>query len=271
MNSIKKVVELLKERDSYDFTGCSYEMLKRRIKLRFLATDTTSYESYYQYLENHQEESEKLMQSITIKVSNFFRNALDFEILNKLIGNMLYQKKENGESLRIWSSGCATGEEPYSIAIIIAEYEKDLNVPVNIFGTDIDNQVLDKAMDAIYTQESMKEIKFGLLTKYFKQSDGRYFLNETIKDMVDFSYHDQLNHKTMFPSESIYGDFDLVLCRNVLIYYSLSQKFFILERLYNALRIGGYLMLGEAEDIEEEYVTKLQQIAPYTKIYRKII
>ena len=266
---INQILHLLHKEGNYDFSGCSYDMLGRRIKMRFAATGTIDLESYYHYLNGHKEELESLMQSVTIKVSHFFRNPLDFEIINKILGYMIIKKLEKNEPLRIWSAGCATGEEAYSLAILVAEHLNKEHLETAIFATDIDREALLKAREGVYKKDLLKEVKFGLLQKYFTHIEDKYMIKQGIRKMVNFSFHDQLSDSNAFPAESIFGDFDLVLCRNLMIYYNPSYQEKIERRLYDSLNKGGYLMLGEAEIVGDYYKRKLKKVAPFSKIYKK--
>ena len=266
---ISRILHLLHKEGNYDFSGCSYDMLARRIKMRFAATGTSDLESYYHYLKDHKEELESLMQSVTIKVSHFFRNPLDFEIINKILGYMIIKKLEKNEPLRIWSAGCATGEEAYSLAILVAEHLNKEHLETAIFATDIDREALLKAREGVYKKDLLKEVKFGLLQKYFTHIEDKYMIKQGIRKMVNFSFHDQLSDSNAFPAESIFGDFDLVLCRNLMIYYNPSYQEKIERRLYDSLNKGGYLKLGEAEIVGDYYKRKLKKVAPFSKIYKK--
>ncbi|MCF7912291.1 MAG: protein-glutamate O-methyltransferase CheR [Candidatus Cloacimonetes bacterium] len=266
--NIGKILNLLRQESDYDFLGCSPEMINRRIEMRITATGTANMETYYSYIESHPEECELLMQSLTIKVSSFFRNPLDFEIINRVIGYLMQNKAEQKEPLRIWSAGCASGEEPYSMAILVAELMSLTPCAVEIFATDIDSEVLERARQGIYKTDSLKEVKYGLLNKYFITHEDRFELQPSIREIVNFSFHDQLSNIKV-PSMSIYGNFDIVLCRNVMIYYNSRYQVKMQQRLYDSLNLGGYLMLGEAESILERYQGSMKQVAPLSKIYRK--
>jgi chemotaxis methyl-accepting protein methylase len=183
----------------------------------------------------------------------------------------MINKHENNEPLRIWSAGCATGEEPYSIAILVAESYFNENTDTEIFATDIDANVLEQAKAGEYHPDSIKEVKYGLLKKYFVEKADTFVVVEKIRKMVEFSFHDQLGSRNTVPRDSIYGDFDLVLCRNVMIYYDHRQREIIMQRLFNSLRYGGYLILGESEEISARFSSKCRQVAPASKIFKKIL
>ncbi|MCF7920109.1 MAG: protein-glutamate O-methyltransferase CheR [Candidatus Cloacimonetes bacterium] len=270
MENTGLILDFLKEQRSIDFSGYSHDILARRIRKRFLPTGSSDFAEYLIHLQNHEEELDKLVQVITIKVSHFFRNSLTFEIIKKILQRKLENMTEDHISLRIWSAGCASGEEVYSLAIIIVELLKQSNLQVNIFASDIDQAALKEAKAGIYAFESVKEVKYGLLLKYFTASGDKFMLADSIKKMVTFSRHDLVADRSLVPAESVYGNFDLVLCRNVLIYYNQQYQQLILQKLIQSLAPAGYLVLGDAEIPGDEFRYILNKVSPECKIYRKV-
>ena len=249
-------------------------MIERRLNKRIYNTRKKNNDEYLEYLKNNPDEIDKLIDAFTINVSRFFRNSLTFEYINKIVIPELYYsiKKNNGSSLRIWSAGCSFGEEPYSMAILLNEFQikehKKLNL--NIFATDIDMEALNKAKAGSYDIESIRRVKFSILLKYFTKGKENYIIDDEIKKMVQFSYFDLLDKKKAVPSDSIFGNFDIVLCRNVLIYLDPEYQQIVFKRLYNSLNKNGYLILGEAEIPAIGFKHKLRRENKFTKIYRKI-
>jgi chemotaxis protein methyltransferase CheR len=270
---IDKILQFLHMQKGYDFRGNHLPMLKRRVDKRVYATNTGSYEGYYIYLQKNQKELEELFYVLTIHVSEFFRDPLVFEYLQSLISNTLEMKLRKGDyNLRIWSAGCAMGEEPYSIAIMMREIlEKivDSHITVDIIGTDIDEKILSRAVIGEYQEESLKSTRYGLVKKYFSQEDGHYAISEDVKKMVSFSNYDLLDKKSFVPPESVFGDFDIVLCRNVLIYFNQEYQKGIFQKLYKSLHKNGYLVLGESEIPIGEFSKKFKRVSGYCKIFQK--
>lgn len=266
---IDRILDFMQAEASYDFSGCSYDMLERRIKLRVAETRSNNFEDYLMLLQKDQNELQNLMHTLTIKVSYFFRNPLDFEITNYIIGGLLALKSENEESMRIWCAGCATGDEAYSIAILLAEHKKNYEVDYNLFATDIDDEIIAQAMKAEFNESNLQYTRLGLINKYFRKKRMSYILDDEIRNMVNFSVFDLVSENNIVPTASVYGDFDLVLCRNVLIYYNEEFQNKIMEKLYKSLRRGGYLLLGEAEKPTEKYADKFFRAAPHSRIYKK--
>ncbi len=248
---LEKILGYLNAERGFDFSGNRPAMIERRINKRLTATQSADFHDYLNYLKTHSQELDSLIDVLTINVSRFFRNTLTFEyIADMVLPAIVSQKKGNFDhSLRIWSAGCSTGEEPYSIAILINELIKKekFNLNLNIFATDIDKGALKKAQAGIYPFDSIKGIKYSLWKKYFTIDDESYLLNPEIKQLVNFSVYDMLAKKTYVPPESVFGNFDLVLCRNVLIYFQTEHQHIIFDKLYRSLAKNGRLVLGEAE------------------------
>lgn len=273
MLDIQKLLQLLKKQRGFDFSGYRSSMLERRIQKRVYTTQCNDLNDYLDYVQEHDEELENLIDVFTINVSHFFRNSLCFEILQKvIIQELVLSKKSEGNSqLRIWSAGCSYGEEPYSIAMIIKDYLKNENLQIEtqIFATDIDKKALIRANDGFYDNSSLRSVKYRMIQKYFTQINDGFLLSPLIKDMVQFSFHDLLDKNKSVPQDSIYGSFDIVFCRNVLIYFEPEFQKIIFNKLYNSLIKNGYLILGEAETPVDGYKHKFCRESKYCKIYRK--
>ncbi|MCP4761689.1 MAG: protein-glutamate O-methyltransferase CheR [archaeon] len=271
---MNKILGYLKTNQGFDFSGNRPDMIKRRITNRLTDTKCIDYKQYLSYLQNNSKELDYLIDALTINVSRFFRNTLTFEyIADILLHDIITQKSVTSDTtLRIWSAGCATGEEPYSIAILINELMKkeNLNIKLNIFATDIDKTSLTNAKKGNYPFESVKGIKYHLLKKYFTIKEECYSLNSEIKDLVRFYTYDMLDKKTYVPEKSVFGDFDLVLCRNLLIYFQNDYQKIIFDKLYRALSKKGHLILGEAETPLIKYQKSLIKKNEYCNIYQKI-
>ena len=270
---LETILNYLNEKRGFDFSGYRASMVERRIKKRLTSTKTKDPNEYLHYLKRHPDELDKLVDALTINVSRFFRDTLTFEyIADRILPAIVYQKKNTlDHSLRVWSAGCSMGEESYSIAILINElFEKEeQNLDVNIFATDIDKGVLKKAREAVYPFESIKSVKYGLLTKYFETRDGLFRLVPKIRKLVTVVSYDILDKKSYVPPESIFGAFDMVFCRNVLIYFNMEYQDLIFGKLYRSLAKNGYLILGEAEIPTLKYQRFLKKVNECCHIYQK--
>ncbi|HAG15098.1 MAG TPA: chemotaxis protein CheR [Bacteroidales bacterium] len=269
-----KILDYLKQERNFDYAAYHIELLKRRIENRIVRIGAGSPENYYSILKTKFFEPDLLIENFMINVSYFFRNALCFELVNKNIIPELIRKKQNSKdrTIRIWSAGCANGEEAYSLAILFADQLKKEKSTLNtrIFATDFDSSAIGKAKQAIFSSESIKNVKHHQLQNYFTEKDGKYFLNSEIKEMVQFSIYDLLDKNSHAPRESIFGDFDLIVCRNVLIYFNPDFQEIIFSKLYKSLSHNGILMLGEAEVPLNSFRAKFEMSTKYCKIFKKV-
>ena len=273
MDDIKKILEYLEEKRGFDFSGYRASMLSRRIQKRLFATNSADLNMYEKYLEQNNSELDKLIDVLTINVSRFFRDTFAFEyIADHLLPKIIAEKTSSkDQSLRIWSAGCSMGEEPYSIAILIKEIvEKEkLKLKTIIIATDIDKNALAFAKEAVYSLEKIKSLKHRLLEKYFITQGNVFRLKSEIKHMVMFSEYDMLYKKSYVPPESIYSGFDIVLCRNLLIYFKSDFQEIIFNKLNRSLNENGILFLGEAEMPPEKFKSKFIRTTKHCKIYKK--
>ena len=272
--ALKRILNLLEEQRSFDFSGYRNSMLERRIQKRIFATKCKDLEAYLNFLNIHSEELDNLIDVFTINVSRFFRNSLTWEYIRKIMIPDLFHAKSSlsDKTIRIWSAGCSFGEEAYSSAIILNELfmQEEISYTLNIFATDIDKKALKRASQGIYGFDSVRKVRYDIYKKYFTRENDTYKLAPEIKKMVDFSFYDLLDKKHSIPPESIYGGFDLVFCRNVLIYFDQNYQKIIFDKLYNSLNPNGYLVLGEAEVPMDDFKHKFRRDNKCCKIYRKI-
>lgn len=274
MSEYLEILKLVNEQRGFDFSGYRMSMVERRTNKRLIITHCNNSKEYLSYLYSNPEEIDNLIQEYTIHVSRFFRNALTFEFIRKFIIPEISREnpEKNKSNLRIWSAGCSFGEEPYSMAILFKEYmEKEKISPqLNIFATDIDKKALERAVIGQYPMNSIKNVKYELIEKYFTQKGNLYEISPSVRHMVQFSFSDLLDKKSTSPPESIYGNFDIILCRNVLIYFEPDYQKIIFNKLYKSLNQNGYLILGEAEMPLEDYKNNFKAENDFCKIFRKI-
>jgi chemotaxis methyl-accepting protein methylase len=270
---LKPILDYLLEKRGFDFSGYHPAMLERRIGQRLTATSSANFSAYLSCLQSNADELDHLLDAITINVSRFFRDTLTFELIaDRILPAMVRDKiQAQDHSLRVWSAGCARGEEPYSLAILIHELLRKEEVAMNLhlFATDIDCGALEDAGKALYPPGSIENIKHRLLTKYFTPEGSLFRLIPEIKNRVTFSAYDMLDKKRGVPPESVFGNFDLVLCRNLLIYFNIEYQEMIFERLYHSLANHGYLILGEVEAPTMTYRRHFNRVLDFSPIYRK--
>lgn len=212
---------------------------------------TYNYAELVKLFDDNPEVYRRFVEHLTINVSEFFRNSNHWDILrNQIIPELLKEKSP----LRIWSAGCSTGEEPYSLAIMMHEYFP--GQATRILATDLDQVVLNKAKNGIYSEKAVSGVPSHLIKKYFTFDAGNYQVASSIKQMVRFEKHDLLADK--FP-----GEFDLILCRNVVIYFTEEAKEKLYRRFAQALRKNGVLFIGSTEQIFQARELDLRSIATF--------
>ncbi len=268
-----QILQHIRRLRGYDFSGNRVSMLERRISKRFYSVGIKTYSKYFNFLKDSSSELDLLIDALTINITSFFRDPLAFYYLKKqILTDLIDRWKADQMPIRIWSAGCSSGEEIYSVAILLQEIMKSDKIDLSclLLGTDIKSKAIQKAQEAVYAKDSLANIPFKILEDYFKCKNDRYHLNDNIKNMVIFSEFDLLDEKHSVPPASVFGDFDLILCRNVLIYFDADYQTRIFEKLRNALNLDGYLMLGEVEIPPAERAAEFHRMNSMCKIYRKI-
>jgi len=237
--------------------------LRRRVAVRLRATGKDDLAGYVDYLKNENNELEELIICLTIHVSTFFRNPTTFSAIGEQVFPDLLGGK-SADPLRFWSVGCARGEEPYSLAILVREYlaSRGFRRKVTIDAIDVDARVLEEAKRAEFPESRMKEIDPVLAQKYFKVN-GRWRLTPAVRDMVKF-------HRRDIFMDTPSGTYDFILCRNLLIYVEREPQERILERFHRVLRPGGYLVLGRTEALVGGARRFFEIVDAKERIYRRI-
>jgi chemotaxis methyl-accepting protein methylase len=268
-----KELDLLLEKvyreGGYDFRDYRHGTVIRRLERRLHAVSARSYRDYIQFLDTHPEEYERFAECLTIKVSGFFRNSYAFQQVTRLVLPELIseKRKRQDQSLRVWSTACGRGEEPYSIAILFAEFlghqRQDFNI--SIYATDISRQALKEARAGIYSPKDVEGFSEMVLENYFNHTNEHYEVTTDIKQMPHFSYFD-LTSITQPP----FMNLDLIFCCNVLIYLQRKLQERVLDMLYNSLHPQGYLILGESETPSDNFHEKLRCLDRKAKIYKKV-
>lgn len=225
-----------------DFRGYKRTSLRRRILLRMQEVSAESFAAYQAFLEVHPQEFVELLNTVLINVTSFFRDAEAWEILRDEVVPRILARCEPDEAIRVWSVGCASGEEPYSMAILFAE-ALGLNEfcrRVKIYATDLDDHALAIARHASYGEREVEGVPAALLEKYFENTNGAYVVLRELRKSVIFG-----RHNVVF--DAPISRIDLLSCRNLLIYLETDTQNVVLPRLHYALQDDGYLFLGKAE------------------------
>ncbi|WP_042356000.1 CheR family methyltransferase [Bacillus rubiinfantis] len=253
----------------YDFCGLNYKerlaSLKEKLSKRIMELGF-SYEDYYMYIQRNPSEWEVLVELLTINETYFYREENQLHECCSVILPKLRTSFRN-RPLRIWSAACSTGEEPYTLAMLIQETGRFSPGTVEIIGTDINKKVLQKAEKGWYHQSSFafRRIPTNLLHKYFDVENEGYQIKPSIKRMVRFQQLNLLNQQQM----ALLGEVDVIFCRNVLIYFDQETIKTVIRSLYRKLAPGGYLFLGHAESITDMDLGFQKVDAAKTFYYRK--
>ncbi len=236
------LLEFLKTKRGFDFTGYKRASLRRRIARRIQAVQVETPADYIDYLEVHPEEFIELFNMILINVTTFFRDPQTWEYLDKKIIPAILAEKRPDEPIRIWCAGAASGEETCTIAMLMAEHlgVEGFKKRVKIYATDLDEDALSRARVAGYSAEEVKDIPPDLLEKYFEVNGPRYAFNKDLRRSIIFGRHNLIQDAPI-------SRIDLLICRNVLMYLNAETQAVVLSRMYFALNDTGFLFLGKAE------------------------
>lgn len=243
LEKINELLELVHKQTGIDFRDYKDATLQRRIARRMASCKQQSVEDYVEFVKNSPTELINLQKDILISVTSFFRDGFAFEELEKVIRQILIRKNP-GDEFRVWVPGCATGEEIYSIGIVICELLGDTieKYKVQLFATDIDADALRIARAGIYSAESLKRVSTTMIDKYFENYGDKYEVKKKIRDMVVFAKQDLVVDPPFLRQ-------DLISCRNVMIYFKADLQNRVLTTFHYSLAPKGVLFLGKSESV----------------------
>ena len=239
---LEVLLDYLRRSRGFDFTGYKRTSLSRRIDKRMQEVGADGYLSYLDHLEVDPEEFTQLFNTILLNVTGFFRDPPAWEYLAAEILPKLVAAKAEDEPIRIWSAGCASGEEAYTLAMVTAETLglEAVRERVKIYATDVDEEALTQARQARYTAKQIEGVPAELLERYFERNGQGYVFSKDLRRSVIFGRHDLIQDAPI-------SRIDLLVCRNTLMYLNSETQAHVLARFSFALREGGYLLLGKAE------------------------
>lgn len=221
-----------------DLNAYKEKQMKRRIDTLIDKCKITGYDNYVKLLKTDKEKFEEFVSYLTINVSEFYRNPDQWEFMDKeMIPELI---KNFGKNLKIWSAACSTGDEPYSLVMCLSKH-----IPLNqirIYATDIDKQILEKAKLGLYSAQSIANVPADLKKKYFTQVGSSYRISDEIKSRVTFSQHNLLK-------DTYDRNYNMIVCRNVLIYFTEEAKDEVFKKYYQSLASKGVLFIGSTEQI----------------------
>ena len=240
--AFETLLEYLKNIRGFDFTGYKRPSLKRLTSKRMQRVGVNSYSDYLDYLQVYPNELNHLFDALLLNVTTFFRDAPAWEIIQQDIIPRILLAKPNNESIRVWSAGCASGEEAYTIAMLFAEVLglEAFRNRVKIYATDLDDEALTHGRQAVYTTKALQNVPEELKNKYFEAAGANYIFRTDLRRCVIFGRHD-LTH------DAPISRLDLLICRNALMYFNSETQARILARFHFALNDTGFLFVGKAE------------------------
>ena len=237
------LMSLLNTRTGCDFSEYKQNTILRRIGRRMTVHKIKNLSDYVHLVERDPQELDALYKDILISVTGFFRDPESFAALKLVLKNIVKSKK-NREPIRIWIPGCASGEEAYTITILLCEVQEENKIflPIQIFATDIDSEALARARKGLFSETALTMMDKELLNRYFTRLDHSFRVNKSIREMVVFSRHDLVK-------DPPFSHLDLISCRNVLIYFSSALQQKVLPMFHYVLQPNGYLFLGKSESV----------------------
>lgn len=235
------LLNYIKHHRGFDFTGYKRSSLKRRVSKRMQTVEIENFRDYQDYLEVHPDEFVHLFNTILINVTSFFRDAAVWEYLSSEIVPRIAASKQGGP-IRVWSAGCASGQEAYTLAIVLATAlgSEQFRERVKIYATDVDEEALNQARYATYSAKEMADVPQELLEQYFESTNSDYSFRKDLRSAVIFGRHSLV-------VDAPISRIDLLVCRNALMYFNAETQARIMARFHFALKDNGFLLLGKAE------------------------
>lgn len=227
----------IKQKTDIDLSQYKEAQMKRRLTTLRMKHGFHNFEDYWKAIEQNRSMLNEFLDRMTINVSEFWRNPSRWEVLQK---RFFPEMLSSANRLKVWSAACSTGEEPYTLAMILSEL--GVLQRSSLLATDLDSNVLQKAMEGSYLERSLRDVPPAYRQKYFKQADGAYLVSDSLKQFIQFKQQNLLHD--LFDSS-----FDLIVCRNVMIYFTEEAKHLLYHKFSKALKPGGLLFVGSTEQI----------------------
>jgi two-component system, chemotaxis family, CheB/CheR fusion protein len=243
-DSFKKIMLLLRKQRGADFSLYRPNTIRRRVMRRMVLAKVKSLGSYANHLRGKPEELEALYQDLLISVTGFFRNREAFDLLKQQVFPKLMKDRSPDDAVRVWTVGCSTGQEAYSIAMAFLEYLSQIsrNVSLQIFATDLNEELLEKARAGLYSKSLVQDLSPERLRRFFVEEDGGYRISKTIREMCVFARQNVI-------ADPPFSRTDLISCRNLLIYLDQEVQKRMLNTFHYALKPEGFLFLGMSESV----------------------
>ncbi len=263
---LSEITCLARNRHGVDLSRYRTSCMKRRVSHRMAMLGCADLEEYLGHLVSDRSEMERLLDTVTIHVTGFFRDREVYETLSeKFLPPLVRSRAEAGDPvIRAWSAGCSTGEEPYSIAMMLERVTRAIapQTRIEVFGTDISEDACRVGMKGEYPEERMAALPPGLARTCFNKEGGRWVIRKRIRDMVKFMAHDMFE-------PSPFSMIDLVMCRNVLIHFKHDVRDVVISNFHRSLGNGRFLVLGKSEAVTGSSEELFELEEPRSKIYRR--
>lgn len=243
--ALRQIFTQLRVRTGHDFTNYKRATVLRRVERRINVNELPDLQAYARFMGEHPEEARALLKDLLISVTNFFRDCETFEAVERGIVRRLFEGKGAGDQVRVWVAGCATGEEAYTLAMLLAECAEGLTPApaVQVFATDIDEEAVARAREGFYTLNDAADVSVERLRRFFtKEADG-YRVRRELREMVLFAHHNLIK-------DPPFSHLDMVSCRNLLIYLNRTAQERVMQVFHFALNPGGFLFLGTSESVD---------------------
>ena len=259
--TLSHIYTILKNASGIDFTYYKRSTILRRIERRIVVTHSANLTEFARLLGNNPDEVNTLIKEVLIGVTNFFRDPDFFEKLKYSAVYKIIEDTQEGDAIRIWSAGCSTGEEAYSVAILFYEAMEELDAKrdVKIFATDVDSRAIEQAGKGTFSKSIIDDVSPDRLARFFLKRNDQYVISKDIRRMIVFAPHNML-------SDPPFGKLDMIICRNVMIYFQPVLRKGLFAIFHSALKNNGYLFLGKSESASE-YASVFQPVCSAEKIY----
>ena len=258
---LANIYAVLKDECGIDFTYYKRSTILRRIERRMGVKHCQSLAQYVRMINEDKDEAETLIHEVLIGVTNFFRDPPLFEKLKYSVVYKIIEQTPQSESIRVWSAGCSTGEEAYSLAILFMEAMEDMQTfrNVKIFATDVDTRAIEKAGKGVFGDNIIEDVSIDRLSRFFIRENDKYRVIKKIRQMIIFAPHNIV-------SDPPFCKLDLIVCRNVMIYFQPVLRRRLFAIFHTALKNGGYLFLGKSESANE-YTSLFKPVSGTERIY----
>ncbi|MGE3062393.1 MAG: protein-glutamate O-methyltransferase CheR [bacterium] len=262
-NDYQMLIDYISRHISIDGNLYKEKPFKRRLNVRMRHNNMTEYREYLDFLRTSSEELRKLKDTLTINVTRFYRNRETFEYLEQFIIKDIFKKNQR---IRILSAGSSTGEEAYTISMIINNNFRNSSQKCEIVGIDVDTLSVERAKIGIYNEFSFMELKAEEIDKYFRKSGAHFVLSEELKKNVEFIIMDIKESDALLRL----GKFDMIVCRNILIYFSKDFQEKIISDFHKMLKNDGYLVLGKVEILTGHVKELFETVNRKERVFKKI-